>query len=79
MVYREIVSEAKRLPVNEQVQLVEELLRAMRLGADQPVHRKRKHIVPFIQLRGALKSGDLLPTDDEMEDSYVNHLMEKYL
>ncbi len=79
MVYREIVSEAKRLPVNEQVQLVEELLRAMRLTAPQPVRRKRKHIIPFMQLRGALKSGDPLPADDDLEDSYVNHLMEKYL
>lgn len=79
MVYREIVSEAKRLPLNEQVQLVEELLHAMRQTAAQPVHRKRKRIVPFMQLRGALKSGNPLPTDDELEDSYVNHLVEKYL
>lgn len=79
MVYREIVSEAKRLTLNEQVQLVEELLHAMRLTTAQRVRRKRKHIVPFMQLRGALKSGDPLPTDNELEDSYVNHLMEKYL
>lgn len=79
MIFRDIVSEAKRLPLNEQIQLVEELLRAMRQTATPPVRRKRKHIVPFKQLRGALKPGGLLPTDHELDDAYIDHLVEKYL
>ena len=36
MSYREIVSEAKRLPLGQQLQLVEELLHAMRQTATPP-------------------------------------------
>lgn len=79
MVYHEIVSEAKRLPLGEQLQLVEELLRAMRQTATNPVRPKRKRAIPFHQLRGALKPGGPLPTDSELEDAYTRHLMEKYL
>jgi len=79
MGYREIVSEAKRLPLGEQLQLVEELLRAMRQTAAKPVHPKQKRTIPFKQLRGALKPGGPLPTDGELEDGYTKHLMDKYL
>jgi hypothetical protein len=79
MAYREIVSEAKRLPLGQQLQLVEELLRAMRQAATPPVPPKRKRIIPFRQLRGALKPGGALPTDGELEAAYTEHLMEKYL
>lgn len=79
MFYREIVSEAKRLPLGQQLQLVEELLRTMRQAATLPVRPKRRRVVPFKQLRGALKVEGLLPTDDELKDAYTEHLMEKYL
>jgi hypothetical protein len=79
MAYREIVSEAKRLPLGQQLQLVEELLRVMRQTATLHARPKRKHTVPFGQFRGALKPGGSLPTDGELEDGYTEHLMEKYL
>ena len=81
MDYREVVSAAKRLSVGEQFQLVEELLRAMRQKADQPklARPKRKRTIPFTQLRGALASAGSLPEDNELEDAYTRHLMEKYL
>ena len=79
MAYREIVSEAKRLPLGQQLQLVEELLRAMRQTATPSVRLKRKRTVPFSQLRGALRPGGTLPTEGELEDAYTEHLMEKYL
>ena len=79
MSYREIVSEAKRLPLGQQLQLVEELLRVMRQTATPPARPKRKHIIPFNQLRGALRPEGALPTDGELEDAYTEHLMEKYL
>ncbi len=79
MFYREIVSEAKRLPLSQQLQLVEELLRAMRQAATPPARPKRRRAVAFKQLRGALKVEGVLPTDDELKDAYTEHLMEKYL
>jgi len=79
MVYREIVSEAKRLPFGEQLLLVEELLRAMRQTTARSARPKQKRIIPFAQLRGALKPVGPLPTDSELEDAYTKHLMEKYL
>jgi hypothetical protein len=66
MAYREIVSEAKRLPLGQQLQLLEELKRAMRQTATPPVCSKRKRTVLFSQLRGALKPGGLLPIDGEI-------------
>ena len=79
MVYREVVSEAKRLPLQEQLLLVEELLRSMRQTAQPPAHPKRRRITPFKQLRGALKPDGLLPADAEFKDAYTEHLLEKYL
>ena len=79
MVYREIVSEAKRLPVHEQLQLVEELLSNVRQAATEPVRARRKRATPFKDLRGALKTEGPLPTDDELKDAYTEHLVEKYL
>jgi len=79
MAYREIVAEAKRLPLDEQLQLVEELLRAMRETATKPARSRRKRVVPFMQLRGALKAEGPVPTDGELENAYTEHLMEKYL
>ena len=78
MGYHEVVSAAKRLPLDEQLLLVEELLRAMRQTAAKPVHSKRQRTRPFTQLRGALKPEGPPPTDSEMEDGYVKYLMEKY-
>ena len=78
MAYREIVSEAKRLPLHEQLQLVEEILRGMRETARPAGRSKRKRIVPFVQLRGALKPQGPLPSDAELKDAYTDHLVEKY-
>ena len=79
MAYREIVSEAKRLPLGQQLQLVEELLRAMRQTATPPARPRRRQAIPFGQLRGALKPAGSPPTDNELKDAYTEHLMEKYL
>ena len=79
MAYREIVSEAKRLPLHEQLQLVEEILRGVRETARPAARPKRRRIVPFVQLRGALKPEGRLPTSAELKDAYTDHLVEKYL
>ncbi len=79
MEYREIVSAAKRLPMGEQLQLVEELLRGIRRDAAKTPRGKRRHVKPFLELRGALRRDGPLPTDDEIADEYTRHLIEKYL
>jgi len=79
MAYREIVSEAKRLPLHEQLLLVEELLHGMRQTAQPTARSKRGRVIPFKQLRGALKPDGPLPTDAELGDAYTEHLFEKYL
>jgi hypothetical protein len=79
MVYREIVSEVKRLPLHEQLLLVEELLRDMRQTVQPAAQPKRRRVIPFSQLRGALKPDGPLPTDAELRDAYTDHLLEKCL
>jgi hypothetical protein len=79
MIYQEIVSEVKRLPLHEQLLLVEELLRSMRQTAQPAARPKRRRAIPFSQLRGALKPNGPLPTDAELKDAYTGHLLEKYL
>jgi hypothetical protein len=79
MVYQEIVSEVKRLPLHEQFLLVEELLRGIRKTAQPGTRPKRRRAIPFSQLRGALKPNGPLPTDAELKDAYTGHLLEKYL
>ncbi len=79
MEYREIVSAAKRLPMGEQLQLVEELLRGIRKSAAETPRGKRRHVKRFLELRGALRPEGPLPTDDEIADGYTRHLIEKYL
>ena len=79
MAYQEIVSSAKRLPLHEQFLLVEELLREMRQAAKPPTRRNRTRVIPFTRLRGALKPDGPLPSDAQLQDSYTEYLVEKYL
>jgi hypothetical protein len=79
MLYREIVDEARRLSLREQLLLVEELLRGIRQSEDAGSRRKRRRVQPMSELRGALKPVGELPTDGELQDIYAGHLLEKYL
>ncbi len=79
MEYREVVSAAKRLPMSEQFQLVEELLRGMRQTATRSPRARRRPTIRFSQLRGALKPVHSGADDVDLADIYTQHLMEKYL
>jgi hypothetical protein len=79
MVYREIVAEAKQLPLDEQLQLIEELTRAIRRATVPSMPIEREDVIPFRLLRGALRPAGPLPADRELTDAYVDHLVEKYL
>jgi hypothetical protein len=78
MLYREIMDEAKRLPLNERLRLVEELLRDIR-QSERPGPRSRRRVRPMSQLRGALKPAGQLPTDADLREMYTEHLLDKYL
>lgn len=69
MGYREIVSEAKRLPLNDQLRLVEELLRGIGASTTGTNRRKRHSVSPFTELRGFLKPKGPSPTDDQLDDA----------
>jgi hypothetical protein len=78
MLYREIMDEARRLPLHERLQLVEELLRDIR-QSERPASRSRRKVRPMSELRGALKLAGELPTDTELREMYTDHLLDKYL
>ena len=79
MQYREIMTEARRLPLHEQLRLVEELLRDIRL-AERPARRSKRRRVPrFSEMRGAPKPAGDVPADAELRDLYDEHLMGKYM
>jgi hypothetical protein len=78
MLYREIVTEARRLPLHQQLRLVEELLRDIRLSEQAP-RATRRRARPFSEMRGALKPAGSQPSDSDVRDLYGEHLMEKYL
>ncbi len=79
MLYREVISEARRLPLRDQLRLVEELLRDMRLAEQPAPPSRRRRVRPFSEMRGALKPEGSLPSDADLRELYVDHLLDKYL
>ena len=76
MVYQELVAEIEKLPVAEQLSLVETLIRLIS-------RRTMKSEAPANSLdrvRGMLKpvSGESVPDDAELSDSYTDYLLRKY-
>jgi hypothetical protein len=78
MSYHEILDQARRLPLQERLRLVEELVRDMR-RSERPASRRDRKVRPMSQLRGALKSDGPLPTDDDLRNSYADHVLGKHL
>ena len=76
MSYREVVEEVKRWPFYEQLRLMEELARTMQR---QGPPTGETPAVSMLELRGALKPADgKIPTDEEIKEIIVEHLLEKY-
>jgi hypothetical protein len=76
MTYQEIVTEIGKLPLAEQLSLMETLSRFIS-------RRTFKHSEPKTSLervRGMLKPapGEPMPTDADLLDDYTDYLMEKY-
>ena len=76
MSYQEVVEEVKRWPFYEQLRLMEELARTMQRQSP-PTSETQK--VSILELRGALKPEDgEIPSDEEIKEIIVGHLLEKY-
>jgi len=72
--YMTLVQEVELLPLQEQLSLLEILSRLIRASL-QP------KVVPtdsLTRLRGILRPEHNVPTEHEVADMYVNHLIEKY-
>lgn len=76
MMYREIAAEFKQLPVDERLMLLEELARSLRMELAESKEELGKH--PAGLWRGMLKPAESAPSDDEIDASYVDYLIEKY-
>jgi hypothetical protein len=77
MTYQSIVSEIARMPLREQLMLLETITRLVRVKA--ALSDKPKIISPMKLTRGMLKPNGVVPTDKELKDDYVNYLLKKYL
>ncbi len=76
MIYQEIVVEIEKLPLNEQLSLIETLAKFISR------HRTFRRSIPnsLERVRGMLKpaSGEPMPTDTRLSDDYADYLIRKY-
>jgi hypothetical protein len=78
MSYLDIVAEVRRLPLHEQLRLMEELVHALQKQVlAPPVILDR--VAPMSTLRGVLKPEDgALPTDEEIRQIIADDLLDKH-
>lgn len=77
MTYNAIVSEIARMPLNEQLMLLETITRLARAKAVSTA--KPRKIYPIKLTRGMLKPNGAIPTDQDLKEDYVDYLIKKYL
>lgn len=75
MTYQDIVSEMRQLPLREKLLLLEELTQTIRAELTPQPTRTGSSVD---RVRGIAKPEGPPPTDDEIKDSYVQYLLEKY-
>ena len=86
MTYREIVAQAKELPLDEQWLVVKELLEALKMETQAAAEgesaearqRRLASIPPASAMLGILKPEGHIPTDEEIKEDYINYLVRKY-
>jgi hypothetical protein len=78
MSYQDIVAEVRRLPLHEQLRLMEELVRALQNQVlAQPL--APEPVAPMSALRGILKPDNgPVPTDEEIRQIIVDDLLDKH-
>ncbi len=76
MRYHEIVNEIRQWPLDQQLLLLEEMTRLLRVTLAQPA----PSAPPTASLlwRGVLASDAPSPTDAELQQAYTEYLMTKY-
>lgn len=76
MTYQQLVAEIEKLPLPEQLSLLETLARLISRQAVKPT----TSVDSLARVRGLLKPppGSSLPTNEELENDYTDHLLRKY-
>ena len=77
MTYREMAVEIERLPLNEQLALLEALTRSLRKALTQSDTKEPGKSLKLV--RGMLKPDGPMPTDEELKQDYTDYLIRKYL
>lgn len=77
MTYREMAAEIERLPLDEQLALLESLTRALRKTLTQSSTQEPDQ--SLVLVRGMLKPDGPMPTDEELKQDYTDYLIKKYL
>lgn len=75
MTYQDIAQQVEQLPLDQQLMLLEELTRKLRMAL---VLKAGPQKAETLLRRGMLKTSDPLPTDEEIEEAYTDYLIEKY-
>lgn len=74
MIYQELVTSIKKLPLEQRLSLMEVLAQSFR--DDLPAIATRSS--SLARVRGMLKVEGIIPTDQELADEYTDYLFEKY-
>jgi hypothetical protein len=78
MSYIDIVAEVRRLPLHEQLRLMEELVHALQKQVLAPSVMPDR-VAPMSALRGVLKpENGVVPTDEEIQQMIVDDLLDKH-
>ena len=77
MIYRDMVTEIVKLPVEERLLLLEELTRSLR--ADLSAQERSAGASRPKLSRGMLKPVGPLPSDNDLRQDYTDYLIRKYL
>lgn len=77
MRYQDIVDEIKQWPLDQQLLLLEEMTRILRMELASK-REQPSQTAPAVW-RGMLKTAAPAPTDQDLEDAYTQYLMDKYL
>jgi hypothetical protein len=78
MSYLELVAEVRRLPLHEQLRLMEELVHALQTRVLAPPEVGER-VAPMSALRGVLKpQNGAVPTDEELRQIIVDDLLDRH-
>lgn len=71
---QQLLDQIKQLSLEERLELIEVLTRSI----SEELRPRQRNGSSLSRVRGLLKPDGPLPSDDELQDAYTNHLLEKY-